>query len=53
MSRYFYDLLIKDLAAERCTMPYRPPELFNVESYCTVDERIDIWVRATVLLMRE
>jgi len=26
-------------------MPYRAPELFNVESYCMVDERTDIWVR--------
>ena len=27
-------------------MPYRAPELFNVESFCTVDERVDIWVRS-------
>lgn len=40
---------LQDLAAERCSMPYRAPELFNVESYCMVDERTDIWVRATVL----
>lgn len=37
---------LQDLAAERCSMPYRAPELFNVESYCMVDERTDIWVRA-------
>lgn len=35
---------LQDLAAERCSMPYRAPELFNVESYCMVDERTDIWV---------
>jgi len=34
---------LQDLAAERCSMPYRAPELFSVESFCTVDERIDIW----------
>lgn len=36
---------LQDNAAERCSMPYRAPELFNVESYCMVDERTDIWVR--------
>lgn len=35
---------LQDIAAERCSMPYRAPELFNVESYCMVDERTDIWV---------
>jgi len=25
-------------------MPYRAPELFHVDSYSTVDERVDIWV---------
>lgn len=34
---------LQDLAAERCSMPYRPPELFNVESETVVDERVDIW----------
>lgn len=40
---------LQDLAAERCSMLYRAPELFNVESYCMVDERTDIWVRHPVL----
>lgn len=31
-------------------MPYRAPELFNVESYCVIDERTDIWVRACARL---
>lgn len=35
---------LQDIAAERCSMPYRAPELFNVESYCVIDERTDIWV---------
>jgi serine/threonine kinase 16 len=39
---------LQDLAAERCSMPYRAPELFNVESYCMVDERTDIWVNITM-----
>ncbi|XP_034238681.1 serine/threonine-protein kinase 16 [Thrips palmi] len=34
---------LQDLAAERCSMPYRAPELWNVESYCIIDERTDIW----------
>ncbi|KAF6198491.1 hypothetical protein GE061_008239 [Apolygus lucorum] len=34
---------LQDLAAERCSMPYRAPELFNVESYCVIDQRTDIW----------
>lgn len=36
---------LQDLAAERCSMPYRAPELFHVESYCIIDQRTDIWVR--------
>lgn len=35
---------LQDLAAERCSMPYRAPELFNVENHSTIDERTDIWV---------
>lgn len=35
---------LQDVAAERCSMPYKAPELFNVESYCVIDERTDIWV---------
>ena len=34
---------IQDIAAERCSMPYRAPELWNVESYCVIDERTDVW----------
>ena len=35
---------LQDLAAERCSMPYRPPELFQVNSKCDIDERTDVWV---------
>jgi len=34
---------LQDTAAERCSMCYRPPELFQVSSNCTLDERTDIW----------
>ena len=36
---------LQDVAAERCSMPYRPPELFQVNSKCEIDERTDVWVR--------
>lgn len=38
-------LYLQDEAAERCSMLFRPPELFNVEPGTSVDERTDIWVR--------
>ena len=43
---------LQDLAAERCSMPYRPPELFQVDSKFTIDERTDLWVNInfTILL---
>ncbi|GAB1611324.1 serine/threonine-protein kinase 16-like [Argonauta hians] len=34
---------LQDIAAERCSMQYRAPELFNVEKGCSIDERTDIW----------
>jgi serine/threonine kinase 16 len=33
----------QDLAAEQCTMPYRAPELFDVKTETTLDEKVDIW----------
>ncbi|ORE02907.1 kinase-like protein [Rhizopus microsporus var. microsporus] len=33
----------QDLAAEHCTMPYRAPELFDVKTGTTLDEKVDIW----------
>lgn len=40
---------LQDLAEERCSMTYRAPELFNVQSYCMIDERTDIWSLGCVL----
>ncbi|RZB38951.1 serine/threonine-protein kinase 16 [Asbolus verrucosus] len=40
---------LQDLAAERCSMTYRAPELFHVESYCVIDQRTDIWSLGCVL----
>ncbi|XP_076460485.1 serine/threonine-protein kinase 16-like [Babylonia areolata] len=34
---------LQDTAAERCSMLFRPPELFTVETNCSIDERTDIW----------
>jgi len=34
---------LQDTAAERSSMCYRPPELFQVNSSCSLDERTDIW----------
>ncbi|KAF8931687.1 hypothetical protein BGZ58_007466 [Dissophora ornata] len=33
----------QDLAAEKCSMPYRAPELFDVKTGSTLDEKVDIW----------
>ncbi|KAG0240733.1 kinase-like domain-containing protein [Mortierella sp. GBAus27b] len=33
----------QDLAAEQCSMPYRAPELFDVKTGTTLDEKVDIW----------
>ena len=43
---YFYSSfsLQQDIAAERSTLPYRAPELFEVPSDCVIDEKVDIWV---------
>lgn len=40
---------LQDWAEERCSMTYRAPELFNVQSYCMIDERTDIWSLGCVL----
>ncbi|KAH7098475.1 other/NAK protein kinase [Auriculariales sp. MPI-PUGE-AT-0066] len=36
-------LLAQDLAAERSSMPYRAPELFDVKTGVTLDEKVDVW----------
>ncbi|PWY97622.1 Pkinase-domain-containing protein [Testicularia cyperi] len=33
----------QDMAAERSSMPYRAPELFDVPTNCTLTEAVDIW----------
>lgn len=40
---------LQDWAEERCSMTYRAPELFHVQSYCMIDERTDIWSLGCVL----
>lgn len=42
-------MTIQDWAAQRCTISYRAPELFHVESHCIIDERTDIWSLGCVL----
>lgn len=36
-------LQIQDTAAEHSTMPYRAPELFDVQTGTVVDTKVDIW----------
>lgn len=43
-------MTVQDWAAQRCTISYRAPELFNVESHCVIDDRTDIWVTHTSVL---
>ena len=42
---------LQDQAAEKSSITYRPPELFQVASKCDIDERTDIWV-SKILLYR-
>ncbi|EDV27204.1 uncharacterized protein TRIADDRAFT_54919 [Trichoplax adhaerens] len=35
---------MEDTAAQKCTIAYRAPELFNISSdVCGIDEKIDVW----------
>lgn len=36
-------LAVQDQAAEHSTMPYRAPELFDVQTGKTIDTKVDIW----------
>lgn len=36
-------LQIQDTAAEHSTMPYRAPELFDVQTGTVIDTKVDIW----------
>ncbi|XP_033166068.1 serine/threonine-protein kinase 16 [Drosophila mauritiana] len=40
---------LQDEAEERSSIVYRAPELFTVKTYCTIDERTDIWSLGCVL----
>lgn len=40
---------LQDFAEEKCSLCYRAPELFQVESYAIIDERVDIWSLGCVL----
>ncbi|KAG5682179.1 hypothetical protein PVAND_011547 [Polypedilum vanderplanki] len=40
---------LQDEAEEKCSMSYRAPELFQVDSYTIIDERVDIWSLGCVL----
>ncbi|XP_025933767.1 serine/threonine-protein kinase 16 [Apteryx rowi] len=42
-------MAVQDWAAQRCTISYRAPELFTVQSQCVIDERTDIWSLGCVL----
>ena len=42
-------LSLQDEAAEHCSMPYRPPELFTVVPGNLIDERTDMWSLGCVL----
>uniref|UniRef100_A0A6I8N4P2 non-specific serine/threonine protein kinase n=1 Tax=Ornithorhynchus anatinus TaxID=9258 RepID=A0A6I8N4P2_ORNAN len=42
-------LALQDWAAQRCTISYRAPELFCVQSRRVVDERADVWSLGCVL----
>ena len=43
-------LVQQDIAAEQSTMTYRAPELFDVKTGVTLDEKVDIWVRIALAL---
>jgi len=40
---------VLDEVNERCSMTYRAPELFNIDIYSVIDERIDIWVNCILV----
>jgi hypothetical protein len=47
----FMQTFPQDIAAEQSTMAYRAPELFDVKTGVTLDEKVDIWVRELVVML--
>ena len=43
----------QDIAGEQSSMPYRAPELFDVKTGKTLDEKVDIWVRWLICILAE
>ena len=43
---------IQDIAAEQSTMSYRAPELFDVKTGQTLDEKVDIWVGLFIISLQ-
>jgi len=41
---------LEETAAERSSMPYRAPELFNIPSRTSIDERTDVWVMRMTMI---
>jgi serine/threonine protein kinase len=39
--------MVEDSASEKCTMPYRAPELFMSDLSPIIDQRTDVWVRSS------
>lgn len=42
-------LALQEDAERHCTAPYRAPELWDVASSCTINEKIDVWSAGCVL----
>ncbi|WWC61092.1 uncharacterized protein I303_103670 [Kwoniella dejecticola CBS 10117] len=42
-------LLEQDIASEHSSMPYRAPELFDVKTGKTLDEKVDIWALVSLI----
>jgi serine/threonine kinase 16 len=50
-SKIHSDPIVQDIAAEQSTMAYRAPELFDVKTGTTLDEKVDIWVPPSLFVL--
>jgi serine/threonine kinase 16 len=50
-SKLYSNSIVQDIAAEQSTMAYRAPELFDVKTGTTLDEKVDIWVRSSLFIL--